>query len=48
MVNATGLSGKYDFSLDFSPYLPEAGKKCVRAEYVRAVACIEANNWPVE
>ena len=26
IVNKTGLTGKYDFSLDFTPYLPERGK----------------------
>ena len=26
VVDATGLTGKYDFALDFTSYLPEAGK----------------------
>ena len=26
VVDATGLTGKYDFTLDFTAYLPEAGK----------------------
>lgn len=26
IVDQTGLTGKYDFSLDFTPYLPERGK----------------------
>jgi uncharacterized protein (TIGR03435 family) len=26
VVDATGLTGKYDFAIDFTPYLPEAGR----------------------
>lgn len=26
IVNQTGLTGRYDFALDFTPYLPESGK----------------------